>query len=86
MIELYTNIGCGHCNRAKALLKNANISYEENIIGRDLTMEQLKDRFPQATTFPIVVVNGQFIGGYSELEVQIIEHSNDLGKRLIQEG
>lgn len=82
MIDIFTNEGCTHCIRAKVLLKQANLQYTEH---KNYPHEDLKAMFPTARTFPIVTINGQYIGGVTELERQIIENRDNLGKTLLQE-
>jgi glutaredoxin len=76
--EIYTKKTCKHCNLAKKLLAQHNISYQEYIIGGDphlltenqqvTTRESLLERCPDARTVPQIWLDGQHIGGAEELE------------------
>ena len=34
----------------------------------DFTLEDLRNKFPEARTFPQITMDGTYIGGYAELE------------------
>jgi glutaredoxin 3 len=60
---------CPFCDRAKNLLKLKGIEFEErNITTGDWTKEQLMESVPGARTVPQIVINGQLIGGFNELQ------------------
>ena len=44
--------------------------YKEKL-DEDFTQEELKALFPTARSFPIIVINGNYIGGYSELKQKL---------------
>lgn len=75
---VYSKIHCPYCTRAKALLNKLDIAYEEHIIGEpgsmDLgsnqswaTREELLVRAPNAKTVPQIWIDGEHVGGYTEL-------------------
>jgi glutaredoxin 3 len=60
---------CPFCDRAKNLLKLKGIEFEErNITTGNWTKEQLVESVPGARTVPQVIINGQLIGGFNELQ------------------
>lgn len=59
--------GCPHCTRAKALLQEAGIEYEELVLNRDFSDRSLR-ALTGASTFPQVFINGEHIGGADALE------------------
>jgi glutaredoxin 3 len=61
-VELYTTDHCGHCVRAKLLLEQRGIPFEE-IRSDRARLEELTGGW----TFPQVVIDGRAIGGYDEL-------------------
>lgn len=65
---VYTTTICPYCQSAKRLLTEKNVSFEE--IGLDdkpdLRME-LSEKFGGWRTVPMIVLDGEFIGGYTEL-------------------
>lgn len=56
---------------AKSLLNSFNKVYNEYKLDRDLTLEDIKEKFPNARSFPIVVLNDEYIGGYEQLKMKI---------------
>ncbi len=66
-IELYTTAWCGFCIRAKALLEEHGLPYEEIRIDDD---PSFRDRLLELTgrwTVPQILIDGKPIGGYTEL-------------------
>ena len=77
--EIYTKTYCPYCTKAKALLNSKGIEYKEYLVSADantvtestttlVTREQLLERAPSARTVPQIWLDGQHIGGYTELE------------------
>lgn len=75
---IYSKVHCPYCTRAKALLNKLDITYEEHIIGEPgsrvleenqswATREELLAKAPDAKTVPQIWVDGEHIGGYTEL-------------------
>jgi glutaredoxin len=67
MIEVYTKGSCAACLFTKRYLEEQGKTYIEYVVDRDVTVEEIRKRFPQAVTVPIVVIDEQYIGGYTEL-------------------
>ena len=67
-ITMLSRDGCPFCARAKGLLRDAGIDFEELVLSRDFTDRTLR-AVAAATSYPQVFVNGQSIGGADELEV-----------------
>jgi glutaredoxin-like protein len=66
LVSLFAKIGCPYCARAKALLKEHALDYEEIVLGKDVTTHSLK-AVTGATTVPQVFIDGQLIGGSEAL-------------------
>lgn len=66
LVSLFTKVGCPFCARAKAMLKDQGIAYEEIVLGQDVTTKSLK-AVTGATTVPQVFIDGQLIGGSEAL-------------------
>ena len=66
-ITLFTRAGCPYCARAKGLLRDAGLSFEELLLNRDYTDRTLR-AVTAKTSFPQVYINGEHIGGSEELE------------------
>lgn len=67
-IEIYTKFTCGFCFRAKALLKNKDVGFDET----DITMggpkrEEMIQRSGGRTTVPQIFINDHHIGGSDDL-------------------
>lgn len=62
-----TRPGCPFCARAKGLLRDANIEFEELVLNRDFTDRTLR-AIANATSYPQVFIDGQRIGGSDDLE------------------
>jgi glutaredoxin len=58
---------CPYCDRAKALLTQKGIEYEERKIGSGWTKEQLLESVPTARTVPQIFLDGKLIGGHDDL-------------------
>ena len=69
IIEIYSKENCPYCVQAETLCKQNPIliDYHKYMLDEDFTREQLFERFPTARTFPQVVVDGESIGGFTEL-------------------
>lgn len=70
-ITLFTKPGCGHCVRAKALLKDKGLAFEEIELGSNgLSLSSLRAVSGVATT-PQVYIGGKHIGGADELAAHL---------------
>jgi glutaredoxin-like protein len=66
-VTVMSRDGCPFCVRAKELLRNAGIDYEELVLNRDYTDRSLR-AIAASATVPQVFVNGNLIGGADALE------------------
>lgn len=66
MVSLFAKIGCPFCAKAKQMLKDHGMDYEEILIGREVTLRSLR-AMTGATTVPQVFVDGNLIGGSEAL-------------------
>ena len=67
-VEIYTKFTCGFCFRAKALLKNKDVSFEET----DITMggekrDEIIQRSGGRSTVPQIFIDDRHIGGADDL-------------------
>ena len=85
MIEIYTKPDCPYCNKAKQLLRTTNQQFNEFKLNVDFTREILLEKYPNAKTYPVVVVDGFHIGGYTQLAEMINQSSTDDRKLLNEE-
>lgn len=70
---MYTRItpACSYCEGAKLYLQDRGYDYEEVIIGKHITMEEFVETHPDKRTLPVVFVDGNYVGGYTELKTQL---------------
>ena len=81
-VTLYTKHDCFYCSQAKVLLASKNIQFTELRLNEDFSRENLLEMFPSAVTFPVVVVDGFNIGGYTQLKYMIEEQTTPTAKLL----
>lgn len=84
-VTIYTKDNCVFCTKAKMVLTNRGIQYNELKLHEDYTSEALKELFPSARTYPVIVVDGFNIGGCTELEL-ILNEETEKGKKFLIEG
>ena len=66
-VQMYTTAWCGYCTRAKALLEDRGISYEEIRMDGDLEFRRKLLDLTGRWTVPQILVDGRPIGGFMEL-------------------
>jgi len=66
-VTVFTRSGCPFCVKAKEMLREAHLDFEELLLNRDYTEQTLR-AVAGAKTVPQVFVNGQHIGGSDALE------------------
>ena len=66
-IRIYTTRWCGYCARAKALLDGKGLEYEEVAMDDDPRFRQKVFDLTGGWTVPQILIDGQPIGGYTEL-------------------
>ena len=65
---IYSREQCVFCDQAKRLLEQHDIPFDERMIGRGHTREELLEKVPGARSVPQVFLNDQLIGGYNEIK------------------
>ena len=61
-IKIYTTPGCFYCEQMKELCKRAEVEYESE----EIENEVLNARYPNAKSYPYVIIDGEEIGGIVE--------------------
>lgn len=76
-ILIYSKPNCTYCDKAKALVKKLDMTYEEKVFGKDFTTpEELYEAVgKQVRTMPQIKIDGNLIGGYN----QLVEYFNEKG-------
>jgi glutaredoxin 3 len=64
---MYTTRWCGYCVRAKTLLDSKKLPYEEISLDDDPHFRQRLQELTGGWTVPQILIDGQPIGGYTEL-------------------
>jgi len=65
---VWSKYNCPYCDQAKALLTQKGIKYEERKIGDGYSKEELLEAVPNARTVPQIFLDGNLIGGFTELK------------------
>ena len=65
-VEIYSKTNCVFCDKAKMLLSKENPKI--HMLDADYNREDFFKKFPNARTFPQIIIDGKNIGGYNELE------------------
>ena len=67
-VDIYTKVTCFYCMRAKALLDDMKVTYNEiKIDGDALSREKMITRSHGSATVPQIFINNAHIGGCDEL-------------------
>ena len=77
-ITVYSKNNCVFCTKAKTLLKNLGLEYEEKSLEKDFGSDPSKlieDIGKNVRTMPQIKIDGELIGGYN----QLVEHMADKG-------
>lgn len=67
-VTVYSTASCPICAQTKSLLGKWEIAFDEVVIdGDSAAMQQFADATNNAHTVPQIVIDGNLIGGFSEL-------------------
>ena len=66
-ITVYTTDPCSFCTRAKALLKQRGLAYDEVNLAKDPSGRAKLVEVTGMMSFPQVVIGGEVVGGFMEL-------------------
>jgi glutaredoxin 3 len=82
-VQVYTTVYCPFCVRAKALLRDKGVGFEEIDVTDDAELrEKMVELAGGRRTVPEIFVNGQLVGGYDELRA--LDRSGELDRLLEQ--
>ena len=70
---LWSKYACPYCDQAKALLTSKGIQFEEKKIGDGYTKEELLEAVPSARSVPQIFLDGELVGGFTELRKKLTE-------------
>ena len=74
-VIIYSRNNCGYCDRAKIKLQKYNPNIQ--MLNQDYTREEFFIKFPNAKTFPQIIINNKHIGGYHELQKWLAFNSQE---------
>lgn len=78
-VEIYTKGYCPYCHRAKALLEQKGVEYQEYHVDQEPKLrDQMIDRANGGYTVPQIFINDQHIGGCDDMF--ILESQSKLDK------
>lgn len=70
-VEIYSKDNCGFCDMAIRLAESKELDHTVKKLGVDFSREELMEQFPQARSFPIVIVDGENVGGFQEFNALV---------------
>jgi thioredoxin reductase (NADPH) len=70
-VEIYSKANCGFCDKAIRLAEANKLDFTVKKLDVDFNREQLLEQFPNAKSFPIVLINGVVIGGFTEFNTYL---------------
>jgi glutaredoxin-like protein len=71
-VTVFSREGCPYCVRAKGMLRDAGIAFEELVLNRDFSEATIR-AVSDETTAPQVFINGERIGGSEALEQYLVK-------------
>lgn len=78
-VTVYTKIPCPYCERAKILLRNKGVPFQEKLLKTSEEMMALKAKTGWMT-FPQIFVGEKMIGGYDDMVA--LDQSGELDRLL----
>ena len=67
---IYSKPSCGYCLQAKQLLEMEKLPFDYLTLGTHYSLQEFMELFPNAKSFPMIVKDGEVIGGFNNL----VEH------------
>ena len=71
MIKIWSKPNCIFCYKAVNLCELKKLEYKKLMLDVDYTREELLEQFPNARTFPQITMDGEYIGGFTELDAHL---------------
>ena len=66
-VTIFTRPDCGYCARAKGMLTDAGMQYEELVLNQDYTESTLR-AVAGVSSVPQIFIDGDYVGGSESLE------------------
>lgn len=67
-IEIYSTTTCGFCRRAKGLLEEKDLDFEEILVDKERGMRERMIERTGRRSVPQIFIGGRHVGGYEELQ------------------
>ena len=74
-VEIYSKTNCVFCEKAKIRLQKHSPKIQ--MLDKDFSRNDFFNKFPNARTFPQIIINKQHVGGYAELKRWLEQNSFD---------
>lgn len=65
-VEIYSKTNCVFCDKAKIKLQKHNPKIQ--MLDKNFSRDDFFKKFPNAKTFPQIIINKEHVGGYEELK------------------
>jgi len=75
-VTVFSREGCPYCVRAKGMLRDAGIDFEELVLNRDFSESTIR-AISASSSVPQVFINGERIGGSDDLENYLAEKQQE---------
>jgi glutaredoxin len=73
IIEIFSKTNCIFCEKVKIILQKYNPIVK--MLDKDFNREDFFKEFPNARTFPQIIINKEHVGGYEELKKWLEKNS-----------
>jgi len=71
-VAIYSKDSCPFCVKAIDLLNSTDLEFTEYKLDKDFSREELLEWFPQSRSFPVILLDNMYIGGYDQL-VEVVD-------------
>ena len=72
-VIIYGKDNCPYCDKAVFLCKQKDVEMTYKKLGRDFDALEMAKEFPNARTFPQITSDGNYVGGFTELDAFLKE-------------
>ena len=79
-VRIYTLVGCPYCAKAKKLLTDYGVDFQEIDVSQDPAARAWLKTTTGRTTLPQTFIDGRPIGGFSDMEV--LDQTGQLSRLL----
>ncbi len=72
-VEIYSKDACSFCTAAIRLSESRGVDTTVYKLDEDYSREELLDKFPNVKSFPVILVDDKFVGGFMEFAESLTE-------------